>query len=692
LPYLCWAITLLNLLDSAPSSVADEAAERQTAIAFLKQHCVKCHNADKPKGKVRLDDLSGEMRLEGSRWSLIVEQVQAGDMPPADSPQPRQAERVAFLRWAKGQLAGRGQPKPNLGNLVPHQLLFGPTADGADGAPTAPRLWRVSPSAYKGWVRDVMGGEPKGLVTPFSAGPERGIKEFAELARVDESSTEILLRNAELIVKVQTGHTLVNGKVQAKNDTVREFIELMAPTEPKPEQLEKAVHKQCQLALGRKATADELKAYLALYQKCAQEGDRAGAARTMLTAILLKSDALFRRELGGLDGVLTPHEAALAVSAALSDRRLPILLNAAEKGKLNTRAELAEQIRLLLDDPKVEKPRLLGFFREYFEYYTATEVFKDEPKDLWHRPEQAVKDTDRLVLYLIAQDKDVFRQMLTTPLAFANVKTATNKETRKEEFQRALIPNAHNQRGMAIPETLYGLNEWTAQQPFKQAEGTRIGILMQPSWLIAWSENFHNDIVRRGRFVRERLLGGTVPDLPIGVAAMIPNDKTHTLRTRLASATQSSDCRRCHKLMDELGLPFEGFDHYGRVLKNDAVLDDAATKANVDSKGRPKGELFKPVPLDTRGKIAETGIDSLDGPVKDAHELIHRIANSDHCRQVWVRHLFRYYLGRNETLADARTLQEADKAYVESGGSFKVLLVSLLTSDSFLKRIPTERK
>ncbi len=55
-------------------------------------------------------------------------------------------------------------------------------------------------------------------------------------------------------------------------------------------------------------------------------------------------------------------------------------------------------------------------------------------------------------------------------------------------------------------------------------------------------------------------------------------------------------------------------------------------------------------------------------------------------RQVFIRHVFRYYLGRNESLADAKTLQDADRAYVESNGSYKALLVSLLTSDSFLKR------
>jgi hypothetical protein len=54
--------------------------------------------------------------------------------------------------------------------------------------------------------------------------------------------------------------------------------------------------------------------------------------------------------------------------------------------------------------------------------------------------------------------------------------------------------------------------------------------------------------------------------------------------------------------------------------------------------------------------------------------------------QVFVRHVFRYWMGRNETLNDAPILQEAHRAYQESGGSMKTLLTSLLTSDAFLYR------
>jgi hypothetical protein len=217
---------------------------------------------------------------------------------------------------------------------------------------------------------------------------------------------------------------------------------------------------------------------------------------------------------------------------------------------------------------------------------------------------------------------------------------------------------------------------------------TRAGLLMQPSWLVAWSENFNNDIVRRGRFIRERLLGGTVPDLPIGVAAMVPNELHRTLRDRVQSVTRDEACWKCHQRMDELGLPFEGFDHFGRLVAQEMVLDREATAANVDKKGQPLGEVFRGVPVVTTGAITGTGDAQLDGPVSTPHELVTRIARSDRARQVFIRHAFRYYLGRNESLADAATLQEADRAYQESGGSFKALLVSLLTSDSFLKRTP----
>ncbi|MFM9963428.1 MAG: DUF1588 domain-containing protein [Planctomycetaceae bacterium] len=679
----CWAFLGASVISAAETP--DPSPQKQ----FLNTFCVKCHGVETQEGDIRLDNLTDDMTIEGTRWAVVLDMVRRGEMPPKDAkPQPTDSQKKILTKWVTEQLGAHAQRKPNLGNLVPHELLFGPATEAAGAAKApAPRLWRLSPDGYLGWVDDVARGTPKGIVQPFTANPERGIKDFAGLARVDEPTTEILLRNAEAIVDRQTAHDIVDGKVKTKNDTVREFTDLMDPAVvPTRTQLEKAIQKQFSLAIARQADADEVQRLIGLYDKCAEGGDRPGALRTMLIAVLLKSDAMFRSEMGGPNGMLTPNEAAAAVSSALLHRRDGKLFEAVAKGQLTTREQIAEHVRRILDDPKMQKPRLLGFFREYFEYDNATDVFKDSPKDLWHRPDQAVRDTDRLVLHILAEDRDVFRQLLTTRLAFANVKSATNKQTRQEEIQRSLVPNPNNEKGKAPPELLYGLTEWTDKQPFEQPENTRLGILMQPSWLVAWSENFNNDIVRRGRFIRERLLGGTVPDLPIGVAAMIPDDKHRTLRDRVASATRDERCWKCHQHMDDLGLPFENFDHFGRLIAEESLLDPEATAKNVDKKGKPLGEVFRGVPLDTTGLIAGTDDSKLDGPIRDPRDLMTKLANSDRVRQVWIRHVFRYYLGRNETLADAKSLLDADQAYLSSDGSFKTLLVSLLTSDSFLKR------
>ena len=65
---------------------------------------------------------------------------------------------------------------------------------------------------------------------------------------------------------------------------------------------------------------------------------------------------------------------------------------------------------------------------------------------------------------------------------------------------------------------------------------------------------------------------------------------------------------------------------------------------------------------------------------------MNKLAGSERVEQVFVRHAFRFWMGRNETLDDARTLQAAHRAYQDSGGSMSALLKSLLTSDAFLYR------
>ena len=115
--------------------------------------------------------------------------------------------------------------------------------------------------------------------------------------------------------------------------------------------------------------------------------------------------------------------------------------------------------------------------------------------------------------------------------------------------------------------------------------------------------------------------------------------------------------------MNPLGMPFEAFNHVGRFRTRE-----------------------KDAPVDTSGAITFTEVDDLDGEVSDVREMMERLADSDRVRQSFLRHMFRFWMGRNEMLSDSQTLMEMDEAYLKNHGSFKETLVALLTSDSFLYR------
>ncbi len=70
----------------------------------------------------------------------------------------------------------------------------------------------------------------------------------------------------------------------------------------------------------------------------------------------------------------------------------------------------------------------------------------------------------------------------------------------------------------------------------------------------------------------------------------------------------------------------------------------------------------------------------------NAIEMIEKLAASERVEQVFVRHAFRFWMGRNETLHDAPILKAAHKAYRDNGGSMNALITSLLTSDAFIYR------
>ena len=533
--------------------------------------------------------------------------------------------------------------------------------------------------------------------------------------------------------------------------------ELMKEPDAYPEQLRAAIAYLFEALTFRPPTREESNEYLQIIKDSVAKVGREEGIFMGLSAIFLHRDALFRPELaesGKADQhgrvMLQDWELGLAVNHALRYIKPDDhLREAIASGKMRTRENVRSEITRMLENPTLRKPRVLNFFREFFDHDLGGYICKDTkalgttgaPGGNGHYRAMfdATASTDRLIELILEEDRDVLKQLLTTRkvVVTRNDQTYFGRKRTKEEIDAARRAqmmaedeaskeakanvekleaqlktiearakenpkdrklkkqasdtkkrlaaakkklNGRRKKGGSIPSVAkadlkgkqvfarvsrksFGNGSMKPERTLSEVPaGERMGILTHPAWLVSHSDAMDNHAIHRGIWIRERLLGGGIPDVPITVDAMLPDEPNTTLRSRMR-VTREKYCWTCHQKMDPLGLPFEIYNHAGIYRTT---------------------ELNKPV--DASGEIIDSGDPALDGPVSNALEMIKKLSESEHVEQVFVRHAFRYWMGRNETLNDAPVLKEAHKAYRDSGGSMKALITSLVTSDAFLYR------
>jgi len=145
-------LTLSGIIATAAegesSNTDDHGAFLQT---FFESNCVKCHGAQKAKGGIRLDQMSGKIALghDFETWNAIHEQLSSGEMPPEDTEvQPDVPARTLAVAWIGGELkkAQSSQTVQHLlsqfafGNHLDHEKLFSGEIKDLPFSP--PRLWR----------------------------------------------------------------------------------------------------------------------------------------------------------------------------------------------------------------------------------------------------------------------------------------------------------------------------------------------------------------------------------------------------------------------------------------------------------------------------------------------------------------------------------------------------------------------
>lgn len=729
------------------TALAENTATETRLQQLLSQHCSDCHSADLQEGSVRLDDFATlDSARKESLLNRIEEQVFIGRMPPADGGELTARQHGEILSLVKGKFAELGTTSlfrekiksPGYGNYIDHDRLFSGESTAKPFSP--PRLWRTSPYVFDS-VKSELGAEPKNLRQPFIVDDKQGIRDYASLLFADSAVVDVLMANAGKVAdQLMQRDSIYRSIAEADQppddakltDAVSQHFRRIVYREPTTDEATRYVK------LFRRSALDSGHA----------EALRVTLMAVMLhhEAVYRIEIGLGPMDEHGRR-ILSPTELAFAIAYALTDEPPdPVLLQAAESGDLSTPEDAKVQVERLLRDEGCLKPRILRFFQEFFGYVHAHKVFKDARRSGGfayygeNYPEMYERDADFFVMKILENDTDVFRKLLTSDKyyilrrqTFRNTvydfyrqnEEEIDAEKISEAKTRELLDrldlrgwnelnrkyNLHNfNKGFngsarAIKQIVKECRQWKktedeetllhAMQPLYRKypmvydladdeqdfllpqpyqRPNREGMLTHPAWLIAHSLNDTTDPIRRGKWIQERLLAGTVPDLPITVDASIPEDHSKTLRERLA-ITEQQECWRCHVKMNPLGLPFEIYDDFGRYRTEESLDKLSSKNGKVPTK-----------PIDATGVLVGTGNHELDGDVTDALDLIDRLASSNRVRQSIIRHAFRYFMSRNEMLADSQTMIDADKAYLDSSGSFNAVLISLLTSDSFLYR------
>lgn len=400
------------------------------------------------------------------------------------------------------------------------------------------------------------------------------------------------------------------------------------------------------LLFGRELRAEELDAYVALAtdNRVKSLGDEAAIA-TSLEALLSSPSFLFRSELGEPTGDgtsrLTPYEVASALAYTLTDGPPDQQLwAAAVDGVLTDPSEIRAQVERLLGDMN-QSEMLVRFIREFFHYPEVTSVAKEILEFPFHDPDALEEDTDAFVREALrwSEGADVLETLLLADWGFVQDATA--------------VSNDYTGPTSGSPELV------------TMGSAARVGILTQPSWLVAFSQIDHNDVIHRGKFIRESLLCGVIPAIDISAVPPLILSEDKTMRESLSEHVSNDGCAGCHSLMDPLGYGFEAFDHVGRERDMEA--------------GRP---------VDASGEITGTG--DQDGPFNGTAELAARLAASDTVRQCFIAHAYEYFRGVPKNQADGCALTDAYQALTDANGDIVAAIAAFFSSDEFLVRVPAE--
>lgn len=362
----------------------------------------------------------------------------------------------------------------------------------------------------------------------------------------------------------------------------------------------------------------------------------------VVSAMLVSPSFLYRSELGAASGdgtfTLTPFELATALSytflGVAPDERL---LDVAASGKLDVETEA----RALLLDPR-SRVQVGRFFHQWLDTSALLSANKD--KDIYPSFTDPVREglaaeQNAFVSHVVFDSSHAFGELLSADYVFANDAVAG----------------------------FYGLPAGIGATAKKVPAGAqRGGILTLGSVLAAHAHANESSPIRRGKFVRDRLLCQELSPPPPSADTTPPGlDATLTTRERFAKHTANAACKSCHQFIDGVGFSFERYDGVGayRETENGKPID-----ASGDIKGR---------------ESLESGTsEKFDGP-KGLAALLEKSEAAPKC---FATQWFRFARGLKEDGPEVCTAHALGAKFLEKKQDIRELMVAVVMQRSFLVR------
>jgi hypothetical protein len=392
-------------------------------------------------------------------------------------------------------------------------------------------------------------------------------------------------------------------------------------------------------AFRRPVANATLASYRSLYDRERTAGaSHRRALQRLLIGILVSPDFLYRFEGAPTAGVerLGDHALASRLSyflwASMPDSEL---FELADRGRLQSEAELRRQVARMLDDR-----RLSRFARQFSEQWLNLSGLgeeKEPDRELfryfsWHLASDMRSEVALMLERILREDRSLV-ELLDSHETYLNERLARLYD----------IDGVAGERLRLVPLT----------------DPRRGGLLGTAAVLTSTSLATRTSPVRRGTFVLETLLGADLPPPPPGVpnlpADAGQNEKI-SLRATLAAHRDDPRCAGCHDRIDPLGFALENFDWVGRWRVTD-----------------PAG------PVDTNGRLPDGT--ELDG-IADLKAYLVEYRKDDFTRAV-AESMLAYVLGRELEYFDQYAIQQILQAVRADGYRARTLVAEIASSYPF---------